>query len=50
MQRDPDMVMGRARTLSATSPKLPAARVLQAMLSVGVVSNNTLAPQSVVIK
>lgn len=47
LQKDPELVLGRAQTLAALAPKLPASKVMRALVGEGVVSNNTPAPASV---
>lgn len=50
LQKNPDLVLTRARALSNLTPKLPSAKVFQELTAEGVVSNHTLIPAPIHIK
>lgn len=50
LQKNPDLVLSRARALSAAPTRSAAPRVFKALVDEGVVSNNTPSPQPVLLK
>jgi len=50
LQKNPDLVLSRARALSKVVPKLAAAKVLQELVDEGVVSNNATSLEPLLIK
>lgn len=50
LQKDPEMVLSRARDVAKVVPKPPAGQIFKELIGQGVVSNHTSSPVSVAIK